>query len=150
MAGAGIGSTNNTGIWVDNGSASTLVARTGAAAPGVTGGVFGSLGDGVFSSGGRVAFCATLSAGVGVTSANNVGIWTNANGALALVTRTQSNAPGYATGARFVSFTKVLFPKQGGVMFLANLALGGGGVTAANNQGIWAVNTSGVLKFRPQ
>jgi len=46
----------------------------------------------------------------------------------------------------FAAFSQFVLPDQGGVIILATLSTGTGGVTAGNNQGIWAVDTNGILK----
>ena len=48
-------------------------------------------------------------------------------------------------GAVFDSFPQFALPDQGGVVLLANLTVGFGGVTAADNQGIWATDANGQL-----
>ena len=148
VAGLGITSANNTGIWADSGGARGLVARTGAPAAGVTGGLFATLGDPAYNNNGRVAFLGTLRIGVGgVIAANAAGIWSNASGVLKPIARAQAQATGCPTGAKFASFTKLVLPDRGGPVFLASLASGLGGVTTANNQGLWAVNTAGVPRL---
>ena len=146
ISGSGVLPATNTGIWVDSGTASALLARTGNAAPGVTGGIFASLGDAALSSSARTAFYGTLT-GKLISSTNNSAIWTNAFGALAKVARTGDAAAGCPAGATFASFGKLTLPKLGGPIFLANLTVGPGAVTTANNQGIWVANGVGLNKL---
>jgi len=148
ISGSGITAANNSGIWADKGRSRLLVTRTGLSAPGAAGGVFAVLGDPVYNGADQVAFRGVLTAGVaGITSTNSVGIWANTTGALALVARTQSQAVMCPAGARFSLFRQFALPEAGGVIFLADLELGGGGVTAANNQGIWVADSAGKLKL---
>ena len=150
MTGLGVTAANNNGIWADRGSSRLLIARTDAPAPGVAGGMFAALSDPVYNKADRVAFRGVLKTGVaGIVAANSVGIWANTNtaGTLALVARSQSQAPMCPAGARFNAFRQLVLPETGGVVFLADLLTGSGGVTGANNVGIWAVDSTGVLRL---
>ena len=133
MKGAGVRSTNNTGIW-SNGK---LVARTGAAAPG--GGIFAQLENPVSNRWDHVAFQATLSNGVR-------GIWWSRGGVCVPVTSNLMQAPG-CNGAYFQSFSSLVLPDDGGPVFRAELVIGPGGVSAANRVGLWAVDGSGQLRL---
>ncbi len=84
--GGGIDSTNDHGIWTYDGAGhTTLVARTGSAAPGVAGGIFATFGP-PSVRGNYLAFRATLAHGSGITTGNDAGIWaTNSSGNLVLV-----------------------------------------------------------------
>lgn len=160
--GIAITSTNNSGIWADTGTnGRQLIARTGSSAPGYdsisplyTGssvGVFGTLSDPVYANNDAVAFLGTLPVAGSVTSANKTGIWATTSGSLTLVARAGDPAPDAsgsitANSPVFSSFSQFVLPDQGGVIFLATLVTGTGGVLATNNQGIWAVDTNGVLK----
>lgn len=165
-AGSGVGAANNSGIWADSGSSGRiLIARTGTSAPGyISGsavGTFATLSDPVFANDDAVAFLGTLvkgGTGAGaVTAANNTGIWTTTSGSLALAARTGDRAPDASgtvsvSSPVFASFSQFVLPNQGGAVILANLVSGTpaapapGGIVATNSQGIWAVDTAGVLK----
>ena len=152
VTGPGVTAANSYGIWANKGSSRVLVARTGVTpAPGVArGGVFATLGDPLFNKADRVAFRGVLKTGVaGVSTANSAGIWANTNttGALALVARAQAQAAMCPAGARFNAFRQLVLPETGGVVFLADLVTGSGGVTGANNLGLWAANSTGTLKL---
>jgi hypothetical protein len=83
-----------------------------------------------------------------VTSASAAGVWSNSGGALTLIAQQGSQAPGCATGVTFSLFNALALPDQGGVVFLATLNKNkAAGVTAANNIGIWAMDTSGQLRL---
>ena len=142
IAGAGITSANNTGIWADTASGRGLLARIGGSAPGISGGIFGTLGDPVSNNLDRVAFLGSLRSGACAVT-GNCGIWVSTSGRLGLVARTGGQAPECPSGAAFAVFRKLLFPNVGGAVFLADLTLGPGGVTSANNQGIWAADSTG-------
>jgi hypothetical protein len=98
---------------------------------------------------GAVAFLATLS-GEDVNASNDVGIWTNEGGVLRLVARAGDVAPGLSgEGAVFGRFLSVALGDSAyaldedalappAVAFVAQLEAGRGGVTAANDLGLWA------------
>jgi uncharacterized repeat protein (TIGR03803 family) len=153
VTGSNVSPTTNSGIWATTSGALTLIAQTGASAPGYKGastvGTFAKLSDPVYANSDAVAFLGTL--GGAATSSNNIGIWATTSGTLALVARAGDPAPDVtgstsSTSPVFASFTQFVLPDQGGVAFLANLVIGTGNVTKTNSQGIWAVDTNGVLK----
>ncbi|MCX6973979.1 MAG: hypothetical protein NTZ94_06690, partial [Verrucomicrobia bacterium] len=51
------------------------------------------------------------------------------------------------TSAVFASFTQLAYPDDSGVIFVATLTAGTGGVTTSNNKGLWAVNAAGATKL---
>ena len=145
---------NNSGIWASNAAGLQLVVQAGSTAPGTTGAVFSTFSDPVYNNANAVAFQGTLRAGIGdvvtvPTAANpvnnSIGIWSTYGGVLQLVARQGQQAPGMAAPVLFSSFSQFVLPDQGGVAFLANLI--GTGIFPTNNQGIWAVNTAGVLQL---
>jgi len=155
--GSGIGATNNVGIWADSGTASrVLLARTGALAPGYlalgTVGTFAGLSDPVYANDDTVAFLGTLSTTGTVTTINNKGIWLATGAALpALVARAGDYAPDAsgsigAASPVFKSFSQIVLPDHGGVVFTASLMIGVGGVSALNNTGLWAQDIDGTLR----
>jgi uncharacterized GH25 family protein len=137
VTGTGKGTTNTSGIWVQGANGPELIARTG------TGSIpFLSLGDPLLNNADGVAFIGTLKNGV-------KGIWSNANntGALQAVAQTNGTVPdttgsGAIPKAKFAAFSQVVLPDQGGVVFLATL----NGVSATTNEGIWAMDPTGLLK----
>jgi hypothetical protein len=88
LAGTGVNSTNDKGIWLGKPNALALVARRGDPAPGTLSGVhFSDLDYPALNSAGQLAFHSGLS-GNGVSSANNQGIWaTDPTGMLQLIAR---------------------------------------------------------------
>jgi hypothetical protein len=132
---------NVTAVWVDYGGGPNLVARDEDAAPG-TGAVF-NISPPILSlnSAGQTAFSTSL-AGAGVTTSNDSGIWSEGSGALTLVAREGSPAPGTGAGVNFGNFKDLASPinpafnSAGQTAFFATLT--GTGVTSLNNQGIWA------------
>ncbi len=167
LTGAGISTgVNNSGIWADIGTNGlTLIAQTGTSAPDYTGtstvGTFAKLSDPVYADSDAVAFLGTLTQTGTVTTSNDAGIWATTsgttNGPLLLVARAgdpapDSNGATSASSPVFASFSQFVLPDQGGVVVLAKLVSGTpaspgpGGVISTNNQGIWAVDTDGLLK----
>ena len=158
VSGSAITSLNNSGIWANSGTNGlTLIAQTGSSAFGYTAGTnagtFGKLSDPVYTNKDSVAFLGTLAIAGTVTSANNVGVWATSSGTspALLVARVGDPAPdpAGATSAAspvFASISQFVLPEQGGVVILASLLSGRGGVIPSNSQGIWGVDTDGFLK----
>ncbi len=124
-----------------------LVARTSTHAPGTPDGVhFSDVSGSPLSLNnlGQTAFSGMLT-GSGVNSTNNVGLWSEVSGSLALVARKGSQAPGMPDGAVFnpvFSFVSSDLNNAGQTAFLSPVT--GGGVDSTNNRGIW-LETSGSL-----
>lgn len=147
---------NNSGIWADDGSGIQLVVQAGSPDP-YTGALFSSFSEPVYNNNNAVAFIGTLREDVtlGVVAfpttqypvVNTIGIWSTDGGSLHLVVRQGDTAPGYnmTSPVLFSSFSQFVLPDQGGVAFLANVV--GNTIFSTNNQGIWAVDTSGNLQL---
>ena len=143
VSGSGVTSLNSQGIWADYSGTSQLAARTGDPAPGVSSGIFATLGDPVYNNRDQVAFIGTLQNVGSVTTLSSTGIWCRGtNGVLSLVARTRTPVSGRPI---FNAFRKLALPRQTGVIFLADLTHVSG-VTSTNDQGIWAVNSSNRLQ----
>ena len=145
----GVTDDNNWGIWSEGSGTLALVAREGSQAPGAPQGAnFNSLGSPLLSGSGRTAFYGSLkTTGGGVTADNDTGIWSEGSGALALVAREGSQAPGTPVGTNFSAFGGMALNGSGRVAFYGHLQTTGGGVTAANDNGIWAEDSRGVLRL---
>ena len=139
VKGTGIGSGNNIGIWSATTKSPALVVRTGSMAPG-TALPFADFSDPVSNNAGRVAFIGTLPTG-------SRGVWENTSGTTSLVALAGAQAPDLPVGTQFLNFEQIALPQQAGAIILAHLVLGPGGVTEGNNQGIWAVDTTGKLRL---
>jgi sugar lactone lactonase YvrE len=143
FSGNGVASGNNTGIfrYSSNGTG-VLVARTGVSYSG--GQTFQSLSAPLLNNAKDIAFTGALATGGNVTSSNANGIWTiGSNGTLTKIFRRGDSAPGLP-GATFASFSQLAFPANGGIIFAATLATNSlAGVSATNNQGVWAASTAG-------
>lgn len=133
-------------LCVDSGSEVSIVAQTGAQAPGASS-TFSGFGDTEFSNLNLLAFVGTLNTGGAVTSANDTGVWLDANGAVNLIARAGMQAPGCPSGTKFASFSRLVLPNSGGLVFLAKLVHHGSSVTTANDTAIWGINSTGHLKL---
>jgi hypothetical protein len=142
---SGIASTNDVGIFVENGSSALqLIARTGATAPG-TGGTYATLDNPVYNDHQTVAFYATLK---GATT-GSAGLFSNGSGSVQGVAYIGQQAPGCPEDAKFSAFTQMALPNgggsndEGGLVFQATVS--GGGVTSADNIGVWIIPGTGSL-----
>jgi len=130
---------NDAGIFLSSGTASELVAREGAQAIGVTGGVYASLGQqpGINSSG-HYVFESTISNAPGIRG----GIWTGQNGSSAKRVVEGDAAEGFDEFVSFSQhFSKPLINDQQTVAFLADLT--GLGITQQNNDSLWISTPTG-------
>ena len=145
VLGAGVLTTNDGVIYAEErGGALRLVAREGNTAPGALAGVNFSVllnSDFAMNNAGQVAFLSSI-AGPGVTFSNDRGIWSEGPGALSLVARTGTQAPGAPVGSNFTSFlaTGLQINDRGHVAFVGFNERTGPG----DDQGIWS-DRSGVL-----
>jgi hypothetical protein len=147
--GAGVTALNDSALWSEGKGSLALVAREGSAAPGTGAGVtfddfFSSP---VINGAGQTAFVATLK-GDAVTTANRVGLWTEADGDLALVARTGDAAPGTEPGVTFGNLvgdtnSAPVLNAAGQVAFHGRLT--GSGITTSNDAGIWAQDITGAV-----
>jgi len=140
------------GIWSETNGLLQLVARNGVQAPGTSSGsTFNYFYNPSVNSSGNAAFQADLTVGSGgVTADNSRGVWGGGD-TLHLVARKGSQAPGTPTGAVFNVFgdedRRVLINDAGQVALIAVLKNGVGGVTSANDVGIW-LETGGTLTLK--
>jgi hypothetical protein len=136
------------GIWSGASGNLTLVTRTGSQAPGTSNGVdFNTFVYApVLNDAGQTAFVANL-VGSGVDSTNEYGIWSEGSGALQLVAREGSQAPGTPSGVNFdrLWFGAPQLNNAGQIAFLASLI--GSGVGDSNDRGIWASDRMGALQL---
>ncbi len=150
--GGGVTSSNDTGIWILEDGAVTLLAREGSAAPGApSGAVYHALPARLAGNdAGDLIFPAILRAGNGVDTSNDGGLWarspSTAN-ALTLIAREGLQAPQTPTGAVFTTFGTALVSGGGREAFLGNLLQGQGGVTVANDRGLWMRATTGGINL---
>lgn len=138
--------TNDSAIWSNTSGALAVAAREGDTAPGTGPGVVfddfvnGSgafdINDFVINRTGGVAFRARLR-DAGVNIDNDIGIWSNASGSLALIAREKDPAPGHPMGMTYDAPGKPVINDAGQVAFAASFNNG------VANDGVWLA-TSGV------
>lgn len=156
LTGPSTDATNLIGIWSEGSGSLNLVARAGDHAPGTLGGIsflgerdlgggFADFGmyEPVFNAAGKTAFSAYLT-GPGIDETNDLGIWSEGSGSLALVAREGNQAPGTPFGVKFggLSDTPVL-NSAGSTAFRGRVV--GPGVDSTNENGIWAENRPGAI-----
>jgi hypothetical protein len=138
---AGVTLENSQGVWTDASGTLSLIARGGGPAAGAPAGAvfhtFPTLSPAI-NNAGEIAFAATLGTGVGgVDVDNDAGIWAHRDGALQLIAREGSPAPGLPSGVKFGSlWASPILNGTGHTAFSASLA--GDGVTAANSRTIFS------------
>ncbi len=143
VGGTGVTDANRTGLWSDRSGVLAKVARAGEPAPGTNGGTFLSAGGfPLINSQNKVAFVGLFTSPM--QAGQNVGMWSDRDGALDLMYRVGDVVPG-VTGAAFSSFIRIRLNGNGRLAFLGNFA--GTGVDASNNAAIFAEDATGALKF---
>lgn len=141
VAGAGVTTANDTGLWVERSGSVALVAREGNQAAGLEAGTtYGSFSEPVLNSAGQTAFVATL---VGGVNAKNVALFAETANVPAAIVRKGDAAPSAPAGSVFANFTSPLFNASNDFAFQATIS--GPNVLASNNDGVW-IKQDGVLK----
>jgi hypothetical protein len=140
VIGADVTPENDHGIWSYANGTLGLALREGAAAPGLSGAVFGGLSETfsslVINNQGRMAFRANaIQAGGSIPTPAGMGIWSNAAGSLALVAKVGDQAAGAPAGVSFLSLGNPLMSNSGQVVFTSSVA--GSGVDSTNDIGVW-------------
>jgi len=140
LSGAGVDSTNQTGIWSESSGSLSLLARKGSSAPGAGAGTnFNSFNSPLVQVAGRTAFRAGLTAG----SFNNQGIWSGSPGNLLMVARNGQEPPNTGSGVAFDNFSLPVLNDGGQTAFNCSLS---GAVNSTNDVGIWS-SGSGTLSL---
>ena len=141
LAGAGVTTANDSGLWVERGGAVALVAREGNQAAGLEAGTnYGSFSEPVLNSAGQTAFVASL---VGGLNAKNVAFFAETANTPAVVVRKGDAAPGGPASSVFANFTSPLFNASNDFAF--NATISGPNVLTSNNDGVWS-KLDGILK----
>lgn len=147
--GPGVDSVNNRGIWTQSTGDLTLAYRSGTQAPGLDAGVL-ITGPTVLFTGpvvndaGMIAFHGTL-IGPGIGATNNQSVWSTVGGALHMVARTGSQAPGAPAGVTFTDFdmfASIMLNNSGEIAFQGSTSDGGYGIWS-DRDGLHAVARSG-------
>ena len=128
-------------------SGTNLLLRKGSPAPGTTGTFSTFLGETLDSDSGVSLIRATI-AGAGITSATNEGLWTDRTDPdFTLLLRKGVQAPGLAAGVVVKKIVNYYITTFGDVVTL--VAVGGPGITAANDQVLYYNRTPGGLEVEP-
>jgi hypothetical protein len=146
LAGTGVNSLNNTGIWSEGSGNLELVARTGSQAPGMPSGINYDRFSGAsvltpiprLNAAGQTAFRAYA------TTTNGLGMWAGDSGNLRLVAREGNQAPDAPGGVNFSYFSVPVLNAAGQTAFQVQLT--GSGVNSSNDYGIWSEG-SGTLRL---
>lgn len=118
------------------------VAVTGDVAPGTDGATYDAFGPVVLNHAGEAAFTATLTQGGAVDASNDLGMWSEGTGALALIQRRGSPAVG--TAATWdAAIAPPVFNDAGQVAFHGTLS--GTGVALSNDRAVWVGGPVGAL-----
>jgi hypothetical protein len=141
--GAGVTTSTDHALWSNGFGALSLVAREGSNAPGTPSGVnFSNFVNPTLSRSGATFFYGSL-IGAGVTSANDVGYWSNRSGSLELIAREGSQAPGTPEGVVFRPLAPIVYVnRRGDAMIITSLS--GPDVSTSNNYGIWTLGDAGL------
>ena len=160
LTGAVTPNVNDAGLFLSNaGATPTVLVRTGQAEStgfGPSGidasATFSSLSRPVIGAVGsvpQVLYRGNLTVGVGgVTSAADTGLWVHNGTTSRRVAQESGTAPdssGTPTAAVFSSFGNFTISPSGRVAFVGSLLVGTGGVTANDDNGLWAENAAGQL-----
>lgn len=117
----------------------TPVAAVSSAAPGIAGGILGTVSNPILNESGAVAFLGTFS-GNGVTSGNNTGIFRYTNGgAGSLLVRTGVAGQ---DGRVFSTLSSPILNDSGVIAFTGALKAGVSDVTKTNANGIWTISSN--------
>lgn len=145
LSGAGVNDTNNLSIWAAAPGGAALIARRGERAIGLAEEFTFNVFDLRDRTQPRTAFRATIN-GPGVDTTNNEGIWAHSPTGLRLVVREGAQADGMPLGAQFQALATHSFtPAANGSSRTAFVARAvGGGLTDANDTGIWAESGFGL------
>lgn len=139
----GVTSSDFAAMWAGPPGSLDLFARIGNQAPGTPPGVDFDLEQNttpLINASGNVAFWQPLEGAV--TAANDSGIWVGPPTNLSLVAREGDAAPDAPAGAVFDGFnqfgTPLGFNDAGDIAFTGSMLAGAGGVTADDDDGVWA------------
>jgi hypothetical protein len=127
---------NREGVWRYTYGTGELLARTGSGnVPGLPGANFVQFFNPVMNETGQLTFAAILTTGIG-------GVWKYPGSTGDLLAVQNGSVPELA-GASFLSFANPQIDSNGRVVVLADMNVGPGGVTSANDTGLWVFDTPG-------
>jgi hypothetical protein len=141
----GVTASNNLGIWKFETTGNQLVVRSGSGGvPGVAGADFTSFGAPLLNDADQILFRAALASDVGdISEGNSIGIWSIGDAKSNLIERTGSGGVPGVAGASFADFGALAFNESGLAAVRGTLLTGAGGVSTANDVGLWVLNGSG-------
>jgi hypothetical protein len=135
------------GLWSEGSGSLAAVARSGDQAPGAPSGVSfdfnGLVETPVLNNAGQTTFRSYLS-GAGVTSENELGIWSEGYSGLDLRARMGNQAPGLPDGVKYGITGWTGLNDAGQIVFASFLS--GSGVNSSNDKGVWS-DVSGSLSL---
>jgi uncharacterized protein YjiK len=140
--GAG-GVTNSTdyAFWHRSGGSPVIVAREGTAPPSMPAAArFSTLSTvATLEAGGNYAFAATMStnSSLGITTANDTGLWGTFGSAPRLIVRESGSAPGAGTGVFDTLTSATLRSNSEGQLTFSTALKVGGSISTANRFGLW-------------
>ncbi len=147
LKGTGINSSNSGALFAGTASSFSILARDLDPAPG-TDALYKSISGSpviAVSDSGRVLFKASLQ-GSNVTTANDSAIFLGKPGAVSLLVREGSQAPGLAAGIVFADRGISGWTLQANDLICGQGTLSGSGVTTSNNRALFATDPLGNLK----
>ncbi len=136
------------GVFVGEDTVFEPLALISERVTGIPGATYVSFKDPVLApSAASVAFLAKLR-GSGIRAGNNLAVMFKSDGLpLRAVARAGGQPPGTLTGAKWDRFVSLALPGGSiGPIVHATMVRGAGGVTAANDAGVWAVDSTGTLR----
>jgi hypothetical protein len=135
LAGVGVTTVNDDGLWSEGTGTLNMVMRGGMPAPGTPVGVnFSLVTDPELNNAGNIAFRSVLT-GTGVNANNSQGYWSTTPGSLQLIARSGTQPPGTSGDAAFLNMNQISMNETGEVVFSATLR--GTGISLFNDDGIW-------------
>jgi len=139
VTGGGTTGANDSGLWLDTGSAGALVAREGDDAPGYPAGSKFPHNVAVSTTlapGGVVSFLSPVI----VAAQQRAGIWSKNGGGLTLVASVGGSLPGLAAGETIFAFSNLSGNRHGEIAFFAGINPAPGGV---GGWGLWVTSAGG-------
>lgn len=137
---------SNSGVFAETHHGLRLVSREGDAAPDAgSGTVFREYNNLIFNDAGQATFVATLD-GASVNSTNDQALYTERNGALALIALGGEHAPGTEPGVEYRDFFYGASANAAGQVAFVGF-LGGEGVSAQNNEALYVTTLDGEVRL---
>jgi hypothetical protein len=137
----GVTNSSDYAYWLRSGGTLAIVAREGTAPPSMPAAArFSTLSTvATLESGGNYAFAAamTTSSSLGITSANDTGLWGTFGSGPRLLVRENDSAPGAGSGVFDTFTTAALRSNSGGQLAFSTAMKVAGSISSANRFGLW-------------